>query len=70
MPTEELPPLEKERVNRMLALALNTGRLKERHLNASSLLNEVTMEYGRTMTSIIFQAKPNPHPNANPNRIM
>ena len=55
MPTEELPPLEKERVNRMLALALNTERLKERHLNASSLLNEVNMEYGRTMSSIIFQ---------------
>ena len=55
MPTEELPPLEKERINRMLALALNTDRLKERHVNAASLLNEVSLEYSRTMSSIIFQ---------------
>ena len=28
MPTEELPPIEKERISRMLGLALNTERLK------------------------------------------
>lgn len=54
MPTEELTPLEKERVSRMLALALNTERLKEMQLNASSLLSEVNTEYHRTMCSIIF----------------
>ena len=49
-----LQPLEKERINRMLALALNTERLKEMQLNASSLLSEVSTEYHRTMSSIIF----------------
>lgn len=38
----------------MLALALNTERLKEMQLNASSLLSEVNTEYHRSMSSIIF----------------
>ena len=54
MPTEELPPIEKERVARMVGLALNTDRLKERQMNASSLVSEVNIEYARTMASIIF----------------
>ena len=41
----------------MLALALNTERLKEMQLNASSLLSEVNIEYARTMSSIIFQQR-------------
>ena len=57
MPTEELPPIEKERISRMLGLALNTERLKERQLNASSLISEVNIEYGRTMSSIIFSQR-------------
>ena len=57
MPTEELPPIEKERISRMLGLALNTERLKERQLNASSLISEVNVEYGRCMSSIIFQQR-------------
>ena len=57
MPTEELPAIEKERIARMLGLALNTERLKERQLNASSLISEVNIEYGRTMSSIIFQQR-------------
>ena len=41
-------PLEKERINRMLALALNTERLKEMQLNASSLLSEVRSRWAQT----------------------
>ena len=61
MPSEELPPLEKERINRMLSLALNTERLKERHLNASALLNEVNTDFARTMSSIIFHRQAEAH---------
>ena len=39
----------------MLAMALNTERLKERHLNASALLSEVSLEYARASASIIFR---------------
>ena len=57
MPTEGLPPIEKERINRMLALALNTERLKQMQLNASSLISEVTIDYARTMSAIIFEGR-------------
>ena len=57
MPTEELPTMEKERVSRMLALALCTPKLKENKLNASSLVNEVQLEYSRTMSAIIFEQR-------------
>ena len=36
-------------------MALNTERLKERHLNASALLSEVSLEYARASASIIFR---------------
>ena len=46
--------MEKERISRVLSLALNTERLKERQLNASSLISEINIDYGRTMSAIIF----------------
>ena len=51
--------MEKERISRMLALALNTERLRERQLNASALISEVNIEYGRTMSAIIFEQRAN-----------
>jgi dynein heavy chain, axonemal len=57
MPIEELPTMEKERVSRMLALALCTPKLRENKLNASSLVNEVQLEYSRTMSAIIFEQR-------------
>ena len=41
----------------MLALALNTERMRERQLNASSLIAEVGIEYNRCMASLIFQQR-------------
>ena len=58
MPTEELRTLEKERLARMLQLALSTERLREAQSNPaviSGLLAEVHHEYGRAMASIIFR---------------
>ena len=57
MPTEELLPLEKERVHRMLSLALNTERMRERQLSANSLIAEVGIEYCRCMAGIIFHSR-------------
>ena len=49
--------MEKERISRVLSLALNTERLKERQLNASSLISEINIDYGRTMSAIIFEQR-------------
>eukprot|EP00959_Pyramimonas_sp_CCMP1952_P123228 2576280-Pyramimonas_sp.AAC.2 len=41
-------------VNRMLAVALNTKKLKDKLMDTSQLINEVNIEYARTMNKIIF----------------
>ena len=64
MPTEELPPIEKERISRVLGLALNTERLKELQLHASSLIAEVNIDYARAMASIIFKQRASAYADA------
>jgi len=54
MPTDEIQPLDNEQVNRILLLALSTKKLKQCALDTTSLLNEVNIDYGRTMNKIIF----------------
>lgn len=54
MPTDEIAPLDTEQVNRILLLALNTTKLKQNALDTTSLLNEVNIDYARTMNKIIF----------------
>jgi len=54
MPTEDIPPLTVEQVNRMLAFALNTKKLKDKLMDTSQLINEINIEYARTMNKIIF----------------
>lgn len=54
MPTDEVLPLDSEQVNRILLLALNTKKLRQNALDTTSLLNEVNIDYGRTMNKIIF----------------
>jgi hypothetical protein len=54
MPTDEIQPLDTEQVNRVLVLALNTRKLKQNALDTTSLLNEVNIDYARTMNKIIF----------------
>jgi dynein heavy chain len=54
MPTDEIAPLDTEQVNRILQLALNTKKLKQNALDTTSLLNEVNIDYARTMNKIIF----------------
>lgn len=54
MPTDEISQLDTEQVNRILLLAVNTKKLKANALDATSLLNEVNIDYARTMNKIIF----------------
>jgi dynein heavy chain len=54
MPSDELSPLDTEQVNRILLLALNTKKLKQNALDTTSLLNEINIDYQRTMNKIIF----------------
>jgi len=54
MPTDEIAPLDTEQVNRILLLALNTKKLKQNALDTTALLNEVNIDFGRTMNKIIF----------------
>ena len=54
MPTEEIPPLTVEQINRMLGFALNSKKLKDKLMDTSQLINEINIEYARTMNKIVF----------------
>mgnify|MGYP000067473068 CR=1 FL=1 len=54
MPTDDTPQLNTEQVNRVLSSALNTPALKQPGVDVSGLLDEVNMDYRRTMNKIIF----------------
>ena len=54
MPTEEIPPLTVEQINRVLGFALNSKRLREKLMDTSQLINEVNVDYARTMNKIVF----------------
>ncbi|GAX80571.1 hypothetical protein CEUSTIGMA_g8008.t1 [Chlamydomonas eustigma] len=54
MPIDDLPPISTEQANRMLSLALNSKKLKDRLMDSGQLISEVNMEYARAMNKIIF----------------
>lgn len=56
MPTEDIPPLTVEQINRMLGFALNSKKLKDKLMDTSQLINEINIEYARTMNRIVFDA--------------
>ncbi|KAG2439747.1 hypothetical protein HYH02_010624 [Chlamydomonas schloesseri] len=56
MPTDDIPPLTNEQVNRMLSFALNSKRLKDKLMDTSALIAEVNIEYARTMNKVVFDA--------------
>ena len=55
MPTEDIPPLMTEQVNRMLGYALNSKKLKDKLMDTSQLVNEINIEYARTMNKVVFE---------------
>ena len=54
MPTEDILPLTVEQINRILGFALNSKKLKDKLMDTSQLINEISIEYSRTMNKIIF----------------
>ncbi|KAK9803422.1 hypothetical protein WJX72_010826 [[Myrmecia] bisecta] len=56
MPTDDIPPLTMEQINRMLGFALNSKKLKDKLMDTSQLINETNIEYARTMNKIVFDA--------------
>lgn len=56
MPAEELGGLAAEQVNRVLSRAMSTNAMKENEYDTSTLLNEIDVDYSRTMNKIIFDA--------------
>jgi dynein heavy chain len=54
MPTEGIPPLMTEQINRMLGYALNSKKLKDKLMDTSQLVNEINIEYARTMNKVVF----------------
>ena len=55
MPTDDIPALDSDQLNRVLALAFRTPQLGSKEaLDTRSLISEVNLDYSRTMNKIIF----------------
>jgi dynein heavy chain len=56
MPTDDMPTLDSEQLHRVLALALQSQMLQanQNMLDTKSLINEVNLDFSRTMNKIIF----------------
>ena len=54
MPTEDVPPLTVEQVNRVLGFALNSRKLRDKLMDTSQFISEINIEYARTMNKIVF----------------
>eukprot|EP00466_Bigelowiella_natans_P015986 jgi/Bigna1/46472/estExt_Genewise1.C_40322 len=54
MPTDNIAPLEKDQVDRVLENSFNTKKLKKSGLDTEELLDEIEIDYARTMNKIIF----------------
>ena len=55
MPADDIPPLSVEQINRILGYGLNSKKLKDKLMDTSQLINEVNIDYARTMNRIIFE---------------
>lgn len=54
MPTDEVPPLPEEKIDRILFGALNVQRVVARNPDTGPLLHEITTDYARTLNKIVF----------------
>ena len=55
MPTDDIPALDSDQLNRVLGLAFRTKQLGGKEaLDTRSLISEVNLDYSRTMNKIIF----------------
>lgn len=49
MPTDDVPPLTAEQVNRILGYVLNTKSLRERVVDSSQIVNEINIDYATAL---------------------
>ncbi|GMH32802.1 hypothetical protein BSKO_00636 [Bryopsis sp. KO-2023] len=54
MPMDDITPLTVETINRMIGFALNSSHLKEKIMDTTQHINEINIQYARTMNKIIF----------------
>ena len=54
MPTDDMKPLDAEQCARVQSLAVNSKVLRQTNLDTSVLMNEISIEYLRTMNRIIL----------------
>lgn len=54
MPTEDVPSLSTEQINRMLGYALNSKSLRDKLVDTSQLILEVNTEYAHSMNKLAF----------------
>ncbi len=54
MPVDDLEALDSQQVSRIVELAQNTRQLQRHKLDTTSLLQEINVDYARTMNKIIF----------------
>jgi len=54
MPTEEIPSLDSEQISRLMAMA-TSGKISSKvHSENNELLQEINLDFARTMNKIIF----------------
>lgn len=66
MPIDEQSVMDAEQVNRILFLALNTKKMKLNNNDTTQLINEVHLDYSRTLNAITFTAHSTPTPPPTP----
>lgn len=54
MPVEGVPMLTPEQLNRVMNLALNSSRIRQKSLDTTGVVDELNFEYSRTMNRIVF----------------
>jgi dynein heavy chain len=54
MPIQELPELDSEQVNRIILMVTENKYLKGKNTDTTVILNEVNLDFARTMNKIIF----------------
>jgi len=54
MPVDGMPLVSPEQLNRIMTLALNTKKMREKSIDTTAIVDELNFEYSRTMNRIIF----------------
>ena len=56
MPIDDLSGMDAEQVNRILFLSLNTKKMRVNNNDTTQLINEIQLDYSRTINALIYNA--------------